>query len=1443
VQFIGRRLTLPVNWLDWSAAPQPDKQAKLLADWLRDDAARPFDLSRPPLMRLTIATLGAQRYRWLWSFHHILLDGWSMPIFFRELLAIYAGGAANLSPPRPITDHLAWLALRDGGASRQRWRDRLADLQPALLAAPARGQARVERCEIVLARAATDAIEQLARASGVTVSTVFNAAWALLLARSGLGSDVAFGVTLSGRSGGLRGVDGMIGLFINTLPLRVTLAPGQTASALLARVQQSLADLHASEHERLSEILRAADAGTSALFDTLVVFENYPVEGDFAGPDGLQFTWPDYREHTNYPVTLAIIPGERITLRLEHDANRYSSSQATALVERLVRLLGEMCATPERAIAMMNGGDTSGPSQAPDATNTTASTSVLLAHHLFDRAATRSPQATALLSPAGVVSYAELARRANAIAVQLRRRGAGLDTVVGVMLPRGTDAIAALLGVMKAGAAYLPLDLHYPAGRVSYMLRDSGAPFVISKPDLKLTDAGNAVLLRLGHELRYEDHSDFDAGDEALTPPPQPSSSLAYVIYTSGSTGHPKAVGVTHAGIENMCREMRAGFAVEPRSRIFLFPPLSFDASIAEIFTALTSGAALVLPPEDAVQSDTSTALIDAAGDGKVTHVTLPPSLLATLTEPDLAGVETIVAAGEAAPAGLLARWARGRRVVNAYGPSETTVCASMQVCDTQEQLPSIGKGIGGVEMVVLDDWLGVAPTGVAGEIYLGGPSLARGYLGRPGLTATSFVPHPTSVAPGARLYRTGDRGVWLADGSVRYLGRKGGHIKLRGYRIDPDGIAGALLRHPAVREALVVVSEDGQRPELLAYLIPRNESLNTAEVRAHASRELAPHEVPARFITVQNWPLTASGKIDRAKLQEEHAGHPQAGEPATDGEPRDQAEAWFRDAFRQVLGVPDAGVEDDYFALGGDSILALQVSTIMRRHGLKVGPGEVLELRTPRALAQASRERAGDARADNYEAEQEHAEVVLAPIQRWFLERGGYTPRRLTLDVRLRLAAPLDPAALAGALAALPLRHDALRLRVEHAAQGWRQHYASRSDVDLFPLAILPGRALGEPELQACAAAMQAALDPVHGPMTRAAYVPEGPYGVPELILIAHHLVMDVASWRILLADLDSCYAAAMCGEPMPAPPMTTSYRRWNEALRDTAPARAGERQFWQKMIGADHAAGRDVVGPADLVSSVKTVWLHFEPALTALLNGPLNGVHGTRTQELLLTAFARSWWRWTDNAALRLDIEGHGRQVPASSGFDLTQTVGWFTCLYPLHLEHQYDWDALVLRVRNLLRSVPDGGIGFGVLSHLDGPDTFADPNPRLVSWNYLGAAADGEASELPSLGARLAADALPDGRAPGDTVLHPLAINASITAGKLSISFAHSDERLDEQGTHSVQRLASLMDEAVRDLREHLSQKFGATGLAQQSLPGADLLEPAELDALIFDITDPE
>lgn len=1712
VQWIAARALLPVRYLDWT--DDVSAQAERLAQWLRDDAAQPFDLAHPPLMRLAIIKLDADRHRWIWSHHHILLDGWSMPLFFGELLALYnassGANAAGLPAPRPFSDHLAWLAMRASEASLARWAKRLQGIQPCLLAGPPQAVSQVLRIDSVLSAERTVALDRLARTSQATLNTVFNAAWSLLLAASGDGSgDVVFGVTLSGRFGGLRGVDRMLGMFINTLPLRVQLNPDESVVDLLGRLQKSLADLHASEQDRLADISRAAALGTNTLFDTLLVFENYPVEGEFSGAQGVRFGRPDYYEHSNYPIEIAIIPGERITLRLEHDSLRYSSEQAAALVARLLDILNGIAETPtqplgryigprrvrdpattlsalladvdeatlpfglpaheehpqdavshevspverdtrqvsdselallreqasrlqvsvasichlawavaagrlasrddsvfgtvipsatdagaqeatipvrtpldaqrvDEAVRRMHAQLNAWPSHAtaslcdslaalpsgwcgsqlryrtsPDDTphadaahahavpsgirldivetardlvvtvhaqeetgaariagywlqgmralvdalahapatplhdlsilsaverqrvlygfnhaasllpsneldaHAADSTSAGLTHALFEDHVRRAPEALALVHDTARLTYAQLNRRANHLAHRLLTLGVQPDDPVVLFTDRSVDMVVGMLGILKAGGAYVPIDPAYPVERVIQMATDSHPRLVLSTS--RHTDAVSALTRTLSDQQTPVVWLDDPSLAAEADTNPDPTASglhdrhLAYVIYTSGSTGRPKGVMIEHRSVCRQIASLQQRYGLSPQDRVLQFASMTFDMSVEEIFGALLSGATLVLRGD--AWLDSAAAFCAQCEAAAITVANLPTVFwqhLAHETDAVLPGsLRQIMIGGEAvSPVALRAWFARPGhrpRLFNAYGPTEATVNASIQEATLDDAASrSIGAPLPNTRLYVLDTYRHPVPVGVVGELYIGGSGVARGYLHRPELNAERFLPDPFAATDDARLYRTGDLVCWRDDGRLDYVGRSDDQLKVRGFRIEPGEIEACLVTCTGVKHAVVTGRRAGAgQTRLIAYYL--GEPVPADTLNAHLSARLPAYMVPTAYVHLQAWPLTPNGKLDRRALPDPVTLDGAKNRPPdSDGaETRDPLTDRFAEAFHRVLGMPDVGAHDDYFALGGDSILAMQIGAIMRRQGVTVHPGEILQQRTPANLADLCRQR-GDVR--QHEAEPAEADVPLLPIQDWFLEQSGGYPARMTLDVRLDLSAGADLPALRAALSALPLRHDALRLRLHATPSGWQQRYAPR-DGDLWPLAVVDEPAGDDASVMAHVRSLQAAIDPLAGPVARAAYLRCGPGGQPVLLLVVHHLVVDVASWHTLLDELDALYTAAAAGTALPPPPASTSVRLWADALRDSASARLAELPFWRQMLGTDATAATtdtrrgpvSILGAPGTAADVETVWMHLDVATTRALTGSLNRAFDTRPQALLLAALARAWRdgaNGADSAPLRLDLEGHGREWTANGAIDLNDTVGWLTCLYPLSVHDDADrgdWETLVRRVQDQLSAVPDGGLGFGVLSRLAPAGTLPDASPREICWNYLGASTDNTRAVLPGLRAQLNEASLPDARLASDRVSHALDINAMVRGEKLAISFAHCSRTLDVRWT---QALANRMEAALRALLAALQARQ-----AERAPVGADALARNELESLMLDITDSE
>ncbi|ALA19480.1 hypothetical protein AL346_04830 [Chelatococcus sp. CO-6] len=1348
--FRHRGLSRPVAVVVEGAGPQwqeidlsgaGDGEAALAA-WLAGDRARRFDLETAPLIRFALLRHGGEgetaRHSLVVTNHHILLDGWSMPVMVKELFALYRGEGRALPRVTPYRDYLAWLAGQDREAARAAFAAELAGLEePTRLAGghgPAAGEAGA--VTLTLDEAETAALQGLARGSEVTLNTVVQAAWAILLGHQTGRDDVVFGVTVSGRPAELAGIEAMVGLFINTVPARVRLAGSMSVAELLAAVQGAQSRLLPHQHLSLSEI--QAQAGLGELFDTLVVFENYPLDeaglGALPGA-GLRLKGLRAHDETHYPVSLMVMPGRRLTLRLDHRRGAVSEEEARVLAGRLGTILrglvrgaqqriGALPVLPaeERAAVLGRVEDTARP--VPERS----------LPQLIAEAARRRPDATALIAGEERLSYRELEERANRLAHHLRGRGVRPEGLVALALPRGAAMVVALLGVMKAGGAYLPLDPDYPRGRLADMLADAGPAPVVT---LRATAAALGEVLA-GREVICLDAPEIIAAlaDEPDTAPDEAGHDLAhpaYVIYTSGSTGRPKGVVVTHVGIASLALGQIERFGVGPTSRVLQFASFSFDAAVSEVAMALVAGGTLVLMPPEGFQSPEQLAAL-LAGHG-VTHVTLPPAVLSVLPVEAVPPDCTVITAGEHCPAEVMARWADARTMINAYGPTETTVCATMSGRLTAGGTPPIGSPIWNSRVYVLDSALRPVGSGVAGELYVGGLGLARGYRGRPDLTAERFVADPFGP-PGARMYRTGDIVRRRADGELVFVGRADQQVKIRGHRIEPGEIEAVLNGHVAVARAVVIAREDrpGDR-RLVAYCVARaGTAIDGEALRAHAAAQLPAHMVPAAFVMLDSLPLTPNGKLDRRALPA-----PQLA-PVGTTPPRNDREALLCRLFAEVLGLDAVGIDDGFFALGGDSILSIQLVGRARREGLGLMPRDVFERRTPAGLAEA----AIDLGAEEAAPEPGEGPVPLTPIVAWLREKGGPIDA-FNQAMLLEVPPAIEEATLAGALQAMIDHHDMLRLRL---LPGWAPAVSPAGSVVAAEcLRRVCARDADGAALEALVAEERAAaerrLSPEDGAMIAAVWFDRG--AAPgRLLLVLHHLVVDGVSWRILVEDLGSAFAALEAGEPVTLPAVATSFRRWAAHLTEAArqPQRLAEQDLWRGML-ADASArlalppldpARDTAGSAGVRRCI------LGPDATAPLLTRLPALFHGGVNDVLLTAFALAVADWRERhglgrgEAVLVDLEGHGREAPA--GVDLSRTVGWFTSLFPVRLDPGAidrraalaGGEALGLalkRIKEQLRALPDNGLGYGLLRYLNAETAEAlavQPAPQM-SFNYLG------------------------------------------------------------------------------------------------------------------------
>ncbi len=1439
---------LSIELVDLSTASAAE-QTQRVPVLLEQAGGRLFDLAADPMLRCLLIRLGESTHVAQLTVHHIATDGWSTSVLVKEFAALYEAfrqGAPDPLPPLPLqyADYAHWQRATLGSDAREQalayWRGQLADVPRAHslpLDHPRPAQQRFSGGRVLrdVEAALCTRLKALANRHDASLYMVLQAAFALLLGRWSNETDVVIGSPVAGRTH--KELEPLIGFFINSLVVRTDLAGNPTFAELLQRTRRTALDAYAHQSipfdMLVDELKPERSLNHPPLFQISFSFHNLETV-ELRLPD---LTISDARaggDVVRFDIELHVSEaGERLNVCWLYADSLFDARTIERLADSFVTLLDGIVAAPETAVQslpVLPAQD-----RAPLARWCEPASEALprlCAHELFEQRAAATPDAIAAVFEGEALTYGALNAQANRVAHSLIGQGVRPDTLVGLCVERSLDMVVGVLGILKAGGAYLPLDPTAPEDRIAEMLDDAGVEHVLTQSAVleALPVLGERIILPLDSEIGAAllaacSDRDVPVRDLGLEP-----THLAYAIYTSGSTGKPKGVLLEHRGLVNLSRNQMALFALTPASRVLAFASLGFDGAAWEWLMALASGASLYICSQDDRRSPER--LANLLSSARITHAAIPPALLAQLDATRDYALEVLIVAGEACDEQLAWAWSARCRVCNSYGPSEATVAATHAEIRTGERV-TLGTPLTNVEVQVLNADLQPQPIGATGELCVGGAGLGRGYLRRPELTAERFVPHPHRV--GERLYRTGDLARWLPSGDLKFLGRIDEQVKIRGFRIEPGEIAAQLTTHPAVHEAVVVARRDHGVQRLVAYVVGPdldalpNEVLLAKEWRAHLKQRLPDYMLPAAFVLMDRLPVTRNGKLDKSRLPQ-----PDYQAQRLYVAPHTGVEAQLAAIWQQVLRVEQVGAHDNFFEIGGDSILSIQVVSRANQAGIAITTKQLFEAQTIAELARVA------ATASAVQAPQEavEGELSLLPIHHLFLGCDAVDRHHYNQAVLLNVPAGFDATALRKVVTAIYRRHDALRVRFAERDGRWHAEHAPHD------ASVLDASCVVEPlpaDVDAHAAFIaarcehwQAAFDLATGPLLRAVYFQPARTDVQgRLLLVVHHAVVDGVSWRILLADLEQAYRQHALGAPLALAAKTSSFQQWGAALEAYAgsDALAREKPYWLAQY-------RRAVAPLPVDRETPTLGTNATTRMVAVrldadetraLLQQCHGAYRTQINELLLAGVYLGLRRWTGAEALRVRLEGHGREA-LFDALDVTQTVGYFTSVFPLTLHCDSDEaGAVVKAVKEQHRAIPHRGIGFGVLRHLAAdPEIAAAANAAgepEFEFNYLG-----QFDQVMNADTQFQPAAEPAGPKISRRRMRQcqLALVGRVYAGELSMTLDYSDAQYHEA---TMLRVAALIEEGLRQVIAHCRQP-GAGAWTPSDFPLARA-DQAQLD----------
>jgi amino acid adenylation domain-containing protein/non-ribosomal peptide synthase protein (TIGR01720 family) len=1445
VQCVHETVELPFEELDYRGLAKEAQETEEEI-FLEQDRARGFDFKCPPLMRITLIRTGDAAYRMVWTYHHLLMDGWSLPVLLEELLQHYEtlleGKTIVARPQDHYEDYIRYIESRDKEEEEQYWRSYMKGLESASylpFVSTARDRSKgigvYKESYLTLDAGVTGRIHAYAQQHGLTVNTIMQGAWAFILHAYTGNPNVAYGILVSGRPAALPDVEQRVGMYINTIPLHTAIDRNNNIISWLSAIQQDQIRSREYEHTFLSAIQKWTDV-TGDLFDSTLVFQNYPIsEVARSGKWKLKVDNIYLKERSNYPLNIMVTVSEQISIMFGYNASVLEDSYIDRLSGHFEQVVLQLISGEKeqlKDIKMLTSsellllGSFSGYGQVYDKEETAVS--------LFAAQVAQNPEAIALISGTEVLSYGALDARSNQLAHYLRDKGVQADSLVAVCTGRGFEMLVAILGIWKAGGAYIPVDPSYPQDRVSFILEDSGAGIVVTTRAAMSNLGTGAFLIVLDEEAAI---SQCPVTAVAVQPE---AKDLCYIIYTSGSTGKPKGAMIEHRGMLNHLYAKINDLHMDASTVVAYTASYTFDISVWQMFSALLCGGSTVIYNEDEVLQPS--VLMGAVDRHQVTILELVPSYLGAVLQEDLnvklQQLQYLLVTGEAVSRHVLAGWFGHEQykripVVNAYGPTEASDDIThhfMYEVPASHSVP-VGKPVQNMYIYIVDASMQLCPVGVTGEICVAGIGVGRGYINRPELTARQFINDPFGGDSSVRMYRTGDLGHWLSDGTVAYTGRIDDQVKIRGYRIELGEIESVLQHSGLVQQAVVMARTDPSgNKRLVGYIVPEPQ-VKKETIINYLKEQLPEYMVPSLWVSLTTIPLTANGKIDRKGLPDPDMGALTADVYVA---PVTETEQVLAGIWQDLLGLGQAGIRDNFFSLGGDSIIAIQVVSRSKRSGYELQPKDIFLHQTIAELAAVADSRKGRSAVSKGEQGLLTGTAPLLPIQQWFFEQ---EPEEHTAihhynqSVLFTLDKSIGKEALNTVLYRLQEQHDALRFRYSKADDTWQQHYGDRySSIVEEDFSQAADENLAD-KITSCSSYYQGSLDIGTQDVLRMVWI-RTPEAVPHnrLLIAVHHLAIDGVSWRILLEDMEQLLQAVVDKEAVSPEAKTSSYRQWYNRLEQYGQGKRlqEQRRYWQQAVRSgyrlpvDHDYKEQV-----LVADSRTYTLGLDTVLTHHLLHDVSKAYNTVINDILLAGLASSLTAWSKEQGVVIGLEGHGRE-DIGGEIDTSRTIGWFTSLYPVLL-NTTDCNSeanLIKSIKEQLRSIPDKGLGYGVLKYINKDEGLQDKDPWTVVFNYLGQL-DNATSQSQWLG--MAAEHA----GPSEGQAYPLRDQVSITGrvqdGVLYFDWVYSGRHyepatIEKAATDYIGQLSALILHCLEQGKagvNHTPSDYGLTGVGYKKL----------------------